>query len=230
MDVLLLDEDESKETKEGEKTLRERKAEAVECMAYVRDVLARGGKGEIEEERLVSEEEYKRRQKNKEKERANTPLSLKPVLPPPRLASSETTSHAAAKPRSTLTTTDPATPISSLTKTAVSYPSTTNPISSSTPVASFSSRINQTPQPKPKLTMTKAPVTGPKKIIPPWEHTPSKFSDDSPYAGESLPRVPPASTPAPSRKPVDYSIPRIPPPAAEAPPESTRADPLGVLR
>ena len=231
VDILLLDEDESKETKQGEKTLRERKAEAVECMAYVRDVLSRGGKGEIEEERLIGEEEYKRRRRNKEMEKANLPSISKPVLPPPRIASSETPSRATAKTHTSPAATEPATPISSLSKSPVLHPPT-NSTSSNKPFSSVSSRVNQTPPPRSKPPMTKAPViVEPKKLVPPWEHTPSNFSGDSPYAAESLPRLPPASTTATPRKSASYSIPRIPHPSTnETPPESTHADPLGVLR
>jgi TBC1 domain family member 5 len=223
VDVLLLDEDESKEVKEGEKTMRERKAEAVQCMAYVRDVLSRGGKGEIDEERLVSGVEYQRRQRNKE-ERSSTlesrqSLSSKPKPLPTRIASSDTTSHAAGRPRSVPTAT---TPIASLTKIPVPHPSPrlTSPIPSNT----FSSMANQAPQPRPQPVTTKAAGSEPKNVVQPWERTP-RFSGDSPYTNESLPRFPPTST-------VGHgSMSRVSPSTTNtAPPESPHADPLGVLR
>jgi TBC1 domain family protein 5 len=236
VDVLLLDEEVAQETKEGQKTLRQKKTEAVECMAYVRDVLSRGGKGEVDEERLVSEEEYRgRRQRKEETERADAapvhtePPPPKPVLPPPRIASSEGTSDSMAKPRTMLSTRDSTRPISSLTRTPVApnqTPLTSSPNTLNIPLAS---RGNPVPRSRPKPPATTA--AEPKKVSPPWQHTRSNFSDNSPFASGSLPRLPPPSTTAPPRKPPDHSLSRSSPPntndTAHEPP---RADPLGVLR
>lgn len=232
VDVLLLDDDGSKEAKEGEKTLRERKAEAVQCMAYVRDVLSRGGKGGIDQERLVSEE-YKRQQRNYEKEGSSTleshhSPSSKPVTISTGAVASATTSRATGKPRSAPIATSP---ISSLTKTPIPL---TSPglASSSTPLASFSSRANQTPQPRLKALTAKVPGSEPKHVVQPGELAPSKFSGDSPYTNESLYRLPSSST-THSRDSADGrdSISRVSPSTAEPPPpELPHADPLGVLR
>ncbi|OSX64831.1 hypothetical protein POSPLADRAFT_1123881, partial [Postia placenta MAD-698-R-SB12] len=68
VDTLLLDE-ESPENEEQLKIIRSRKREALECLAYVRDVL-KGSVTEVEDERLVGEEERKRRQSLQEEEAA----------------------------------------------------------------------------------------------------------------------------------------------------------------
>ena len=64
VDTLLLDEGELKDDA-AKKTLHKRKQEALESLAYVRDIL-KGTVVEVEDDRLVGEEEVKRR-KEKEK-------------------------------------------------------------------------------------------------------------------------------------------------------------------
>ncbi|KAF8590477.1 RabGAP/TBC [Ramaria rubella] len=215
VDVLLLDEDDTKEINGGRGALQKKKAEAVECMAYVRDILSRGGKGDIDEERLVSEEEYrKRRSKIQEKERvgdvtanADEPSHPpKPVLPPPPTASSGDQQHSLSNPHAMLSTRNSAAPVSSLTRAPIPPLLTSN-------------------NPSTSLIPTTA---GTKKVAPPWAHTPSNFLGDSPYATGSLPRLPPPSTTAPLRKRSDHTVPQIPP--GDIPSASPRADPLGVLR
>jgi len=233
---LLLDEETTQETKEGGKTLRQKKSEAVECMAYVRDVLARGGKGEVDEERLVSEEEYqRRRQRKEEKEKAAAaPIHTeapqpKPVLPPPRIASAEDTPETIGKPRTMLSTRDSTRPISSLSRTPVIPTQTSLTPSPNTPSIPLASRANSIPRSRPKPPTTATPE--PKKVAPPWQHTRSNFSGDSPFASGSLPRLPPPSTTAPPRKTPDHSLARSSPldpgDTAHEPPQ---ADPLGVIR
>lgn len=226
VDVLLLDED-SKEIRQSEKTLRERKTEAMQCMAYVRDVLSRGGEGEIDEKQLIKVDGYNSQRRDTNIERTS---SIEDIQPPPsnlvrRAASSETISHTTVgKPRSALTTTESATPVLSFTKTTPHPPiGVTLPIR---PLTSFSSRANQTPQPRLKPVPNKATRSGPKKVLP-WGQTPSTYSSDSPYAGESSHRFPSPST-TPSHKVADPPISPLPN-TAEAPPESPQADPLGVL-
>ncbi|OBZ75172.1 TBC1 domain family member 5 [Grifola frondosa] len=81
VDTLLLDEGEGTPDAQA-KTIQNRKREALECLSYVRDVL-KGTVTEVEEERLISEEESKRRAKTKEqkdKERAQA-ASREPPTP-----------------------------------------------------------------------------------------------------------------------------------------------------
>lgn len=59
MDTLLLDED-ACQPEERTKKVRESKREALEALAYVRDVLL-SGSTDVDEERLMSEEDFKKR-------------------------------------------------------------------------------------------------------------------------------------------------------------------------
>ena len=227
VDVLLLDE-EAQETNEGRTTLRLKKKEAVECMAYVREVLASGGTGEVDEERLVSEEEYKKgRQRKEEKERAaaapesNQP---QPVSPLPRIASPEVTLDATAK--TMLSTRNSMRPIPSLTRTAFTHAETPLTPTRNALNTSFTSRVGHVPRSKPRPLSTSAEA---QKIVPPWQHTRSNFSEHSSFASGSLPRLPPPSTTAPPRRPSDHSLSR-PQDMDNVKHESPRTDPLGVLR
>ena len=71
VDTLLLDEGENAAEDQAKK-IRARKREALESLAYVRDVL-RGSVTDIEEERLVGEEEFRRRKERLEKEKDGAP-------------------------------------------------------------------------------------------------------------------------------------------------------------
>jgi TBC1 domain family protein 5 len=96
VDTLLLDEDADKSEERAQK-VRESKREALEALAYVRDVLLSGGT-DVDEERLLSEEEFKKRrraQQEKEEQAATSTrreeprssfdkavISVPPVLKP----------------------------------------------------------------------------------------------------------------------------------------------------
>jgi len=212
VDVLLQDEETAKDTG---KSLAERKREAIECMAYVRDVMAQGGKGEIDEERLVGEEEYQRRKHQNTIANLPTPQPPKPAAQLPPVTIPRTESH--ARQKSSLGTKEGFTPTSGLPRTP--------PVSSnipSEPLTRLSSGpITQLPKTKaskpPPLNMNPPP----KKVIPPWEHTPSNFSADSPYTA-SLPRLPPPLS--------TTSRTFSPQPSIMSPsePEAPKSDPLGV--
>ncbi|KAF8520166.1 hypothetical protein BU17DRAFT_47025 [Hysterangium stoloniferum] len=220
VDVLLLDEDDANKTPQTEKTLKERKREAIECMAYVRDVLARGGKGEIEEERLVSEEEYKRRrlQASSSKE-VDAPQPPKPVMHLPRASVSHITTELSPPSQGSLSTNEAtiAPPISPLARIPISHPlaSAAPPDLPLSPFSRGGSRI------APPLETAEPP----RKVIPPWEHTPSNFSGEPRFA---LPRIPPPSGTAPARNTSDHHIARGSPVIAMATPEPPQSDPLGV--
>jgi TBC1 domain family protein 5 len=66
VDTLLLSEDADESEGRAEK-VRESKREALEALAYVRDILL-SGSTDVDEERLMSEEEFKRRKAQQEKE------------------------------------------------------------------------------------------------------------------------------------------------------------------
>ena len=96
VDTLLLDED-ADESEERAQKVKESKREALEALAYVRDVLL-SGSTEVDEERLMSEEEFKKRrraQQEKEEQAATSTrreeprssfdkavISVPPVLKP----------------------------------------------------------------------------------------------------------------------------------------------------
>ncbi|KAI9456458.1 RabGAP/TBC [Russula earlei] len=73
VDTLLLDED-ANQSEERAKKVRESKREALEALAYVRDVLL-SGSTDVDEERLVGEEEFKRRRKAQREKQAQTAKS-----------------------------------------------------------------------------------------------------------------------------------------------------------
>ena len=76
VDTLLLDED-ADESEERAQKVRESKREALEALAYVRDVLL-SGSTDVDEERLMSEEEFKKRRKaQQEKEEQAATLSTR---------------------------------------------------------------------------------------------------------------------------------------------------------
>ena len=73
VDTLLLSED-TNESEERAKQVRESKREALEALAYVRDVLL-SGSTDVDEERLMSEEEFKRRQRAQQEKEEQTVTS-----------------------------------------------------------------------------------------------------------------------------------------------------------
>lgn len=204
VDVLLLDDEEFKQT---DRPLDERKQEAIECMAYVRDVLAQGGKCEIDEERLVSGEEYKRRKQQNE---TSVPQMPKPVVHPPTLLNTRADDR--VKSLMSPAREDTFTPLSSLPRT----PHASAPLSPDA-ISRFSSQ---------SMTQSRMAVTGAssrRRIIPPWQHTPSDFSGDTPYTRAVLPRPPPPSSsgPVPTKSPF---------PPSEGSLDHFHSDPLGAMR
>ncbi|KAI8999038.1 rab-GTPase-TBC domain-containing protein [Trametes punicea] len=84
VDTLLLDESEI-EDEAAKKTVGKRKREALECLSYVRDVL-QGTVTDVEDERLVGEEEMKRRrEKERQEKEAAEALSRRHSTPHPPL-------------------------------------------------------------------------------------------------------------------------------------------------
>lgn len=217
VDTLLLDE-ESPENEEQLKIIRSRKREALECLAYVRDVL-KGSVTEVEDERLVGEEERKRRQSLQEEEAAEAAKAHnKPAMPsPPQPAASPPAgSRPVAMPSRPTRTAEPPS-LRPLPKAAADFLRQGTVEGARPPLSSSSPSDN-------------ASKTAP---IAPWSYTRSDFSiRDSPIT--SLPRVPPrTSTMLPTNKPA-FSPPRVAEQpvsrADQAPRRVIEQDPLGVLR
>jgi hypothetical protein len=86
VDTLLLDED-ADESEERTKKVRESKREALEALAYVRDVLL-SGSTDVDEERLMSEEEFKKRRRAQQEKEVQAATSTEnPGRPSIKLSS-----------------------------------------------------------------------------------------------------------------------------------------------
>jgi len=243
VDTLLLDETNVKD-EEQTKTLQNRKRDALESLAYVRDIMKGSvNPSEIEEDRLISEEEgKKRRAKAKQEAEASDNAATAPgpqmpikdrlaVIPSPPLP-------AAALPSPS---------VDSRSKSA-GWRSTTDYFA--TPSASLPRGLSAGKLPSSSLRHVSPPSTSspsPSILTPnsnnvamaPWHHTKSSFSStDSSLTG--LPRLPPKSsmTLHPNhgspRPPLSFS------PPVQTPPETTTSrdqpprrdvsyDPLGAI-
>ncbi|TBU29006.1 RabGAP/TBC [Dichomitus squalens] len=200
VDTLLLDEGDVNDDV-GRKTVQKRKREALESLAYVRDIL-KGTVHDIEEERLLGEEEAKRRREKarREKEAAEA-LSRRTSTPhPPIPAASipiETRPQGTGTrrsqdyfmPHATSSSSPPtkSAPVPAVVAHPPAKPSRPPPLSASVP-ALPSSQSFSLPTSSP---ITKTPTsTGVSPFSAPWNYTKSDFaSSDSPIA--NLPRVPP---------------------------------------
>ncbi|KZT11595.1 RabGAP/TBC [Laetiporus sulphureus 93-53] len=222
VDTLLQDE-ESVRDENQKKTVRNRKREAVECLAYVRDVL-KGTVTDVDEERLVSEEEFKRRkelrkQQEKEKEESRNRQRAAPLVPQPA-ATASPVQIASHRPRgstdSLLRQMTAGSPSRSAIHTSPSQPSLH--VSSSLP-------------PNPSALRQNADA----KVVAPWNFTRSDFSSrESPIA--TLPRVPPPTSTALRPQPATSAFSPLAPVSkqqrATSPdqaPRTVQQDPLGAL-
>lgn len=197
VDTLLLD-DKTQEEKADDhtKSVKERKREAIESLAYVRDVL-KGlvPPGQVEEDRLLSEDEVKRRRDQTKKDAAEATASTASTASNAISESARRSSDSPPQLRATLTPPKPA---------AITLPRF--PSHSSTPSRRpvqdyFSSRSPPQPSSLPPSTRVKelspSPVpptssvlTPNKSSVPlaPWNYTPSAFSKAS--TTPNLPRMP----------------------------------------
>ncbi|EMD34418.1 hypothetical protein CERSUDRAFT_158895 [Gelatoporia subvermispora B] len=191
VDALLQDEGSSTD-EEKTNAIRKKKREALESLSYVRDVL-KGNATEVDEERLVGEEEWNRR-KSKERQdkeakeaaaalsrQGNTPTPPQPVATAPIPASRSPPASSRAVPDYF---TPPRVPLPKLPQPAA-------------PPAAAASR----PTPL-SSTFTSYPVNRDPDFNPtpyaPWNHTRTDFSgDNTPLA--ALPRPPPRTSTAPVR-------------------------------
>lgn len=206
VDTLLLDGD-ADQSEERTKKVRESKREALEALAYVRDVL-NSGSTDVDEERLMSEEEFKKRRKALQEkqdhaatstEEPKSPFNENVISPPPVSKSAASTPGAhAPRPRA-----------------VASHSVVPSPRSSS-----FDSpRLGATAH-----AVTPAVQEG--KSRAPWNYTRSNFS--SPLGG--------FSAEVPSLAPLPRASTGLTPPAAAVQnsqptqtPPSRLHDPLGVL-
>jgi TBC1 domain family member 5 len=210
VDTLLLSED-ADESEERTKKVRESKREALEALAYVRDVLL-SGNTDVDEERLMSEEEFKRRrraQQEKEEQAATSkeePRSSfdKAVISVPPVSKPAAQIQATNTPRPRAVASLSALPSSS---------------------SSFDSpRLEASKSPRASASVTTSPGQESKA---PWNYTRSNFS--SPLSG--------FSAEVPSLAPLPRASTALTPPtgAVQSPPSnqtptSRLHDPLGVLQ
>ena len=211
VDALLQDEDEVTDA-ERLKSIQSKKREALESLAYVRDVL-NSGVTKVEEERLWSEQKFERRSREETAghprnpgsfERSNRPQINKPqpVAPIP-LHAGESRPHDAGDFRSSQIVS------SSLPREPSPLSQPRQSLAASLPVrrslhspsASLSS---------PSQVLASGP--GPSGSLAPWHSTPSGFSVVAPTVAPALPRIPPptSTTYRPARTPsgqVDPSSP-----------------------
>ncbi|KAI0637423.1 hypothetical protein C8Q77DRAFT_1097485 [Trametes polyzona] len=237
VDTLLLDESEADEA--AKKTVEKRKREALECLSYVRDVL-KGAVTEVEDERLVGEEELKRRREKERQEReAAEALSRRHSTPHPPLPAAatpiEARPQAIAARRSQesgyfaphgAASNSPPMPTVSLPPAAstVRHPPKLSSVASAPPPSTI-----------PTANSLQSPTLQSPTMSAPWNYTRSAFSSGAPPIA-TLPRVPPrTSTVLPRAGPLPPSF-RPPPPTAPPPSENTKPkpkpppyDPLGAI-
>ncbi|EPQ58582.1 RabGAP/TBC [Gloeophyllum trabeum ATCC 11539] len=224
VDTLLQDEDNRAE--DDLKSVQERKREALECLAYVRDVLTSGATF-VEEERLVGEEEFKRRKAKAQEEpppesSARTAQEPLPVVTLPRPVAPPVPPSNESRPR----------PYHSGTADGLA-PSRSPP--SARFARSPSPPVVRSPPPSrssPATPMVLAPNTSGMPMAP-WNYTKSSFSEPASHIA-TLPRPPPrVSTVSPSNY-IAPSRPPVPdPPQVVSPTQGERRevqqDPLGAL-
>jgi len=238
VDTLLLDGSGVKDEEQA-KVLQNRKREALESLAYVRDIMkGTVNPSEIEGDRLISEEEVmKRRVKTQQEKEASDKASSTATLP-----------QISTKDRLAITPTPPQ-PAAAAVPSA-GWRSTTDYFA---PSPSLPGRPPSTKLPSSSLRQVTPPSTffTPSVLTPnsqstpmaPWVHTRSSFaSSESPLA--TLPRLPPKSSMTlhpshgSSRLPSPFPPPAYPP--AQSPPETNVSrdqpprrnvpyDPLGAI-
>ena len=241
VDTLLLDE-ESDDTDR----IRERKREALECLSYVRDVLkGTVSAGDVEEGRLLGEEELKKRKMAMEERRAAE--DRRAAAEAAEKLAKATAAHLAS---SVPTPPQPAvaapptlharTPASMRRMPDIISPEPTFPRSAiRAPIVSSRAQMTRQKPPSPTPTVSVLPPNSGTNVVPlaPWNHTRSAFATtESPIA--TVPRMPSKPSAASSvrhgtaaRMTGSYSASQTPPedtnaPRAQPPPQ----DPLGVLR
>ncbi|EJD06088.1 uncharacterized protein FOMMEDRAFT_104560 [Fomitiporia mediterranea MF3/22] len=223
VDALLLDEGSDRDADEL-KRIRNRKREAIESLAHVRDLL-KATTSDIDEERLYGEEEYKRRKRTPPPQANEIKQSASPPPRPPEPAAAARLSLEHRRQRSSPSPrTSPSVPIASLPRTPAIIQQQRDP----TP-------INRTLQaatlPRQRSgSSTSNPNPTPESDQPyraPWNYTRSNFSTPS-VDTAVLPRLPPRS----SRSPVSLHSDSSTYPTNQVPARQVRKasnDPLGAI-
>ena len=219
VDTLLLDEGDA----DDKESIRKRKREALESLAYVRDAL-KGNATDLQEERLIGEEERKRREakqrldREKEAQRQRDIEQSAPKPPQP----------AAAPPSPTR----PQTIVTSRSPSAINAA----PMATARSPPKFGTMESSHPSALPSPRLPPPPAS--QKPITPWNYTRSDFSSNSSPI-TSLPRIPPPTSTA--RWATPPTTPAFPPPSAsvveasqsasrdQAPRRGVQQDPLGAL-
>ena len=221
VDTLLLDEGDSGTS--DKESIRKRKQEALESLAYVRDAL-KGNVTDLQEERLIGEEERRRRDakerldQEKEAQRQRDIEQSAPKPPQPAAAPPSPT-----RPQS-IATSRSSSAISSAPLATARSPPKFGTIASSHPSSLPSPRFPPTPASQ--------------KPIAPWNYTRSDFSSNSSPI-TSLPRIPPPTSTAqwatppttPAFPPLSASVAETSQSASrdQAPRRGVQQDPLGAL-
>ncbi|KAH9843016.1 RabGAP/TBC [Rhodofomes roseus] len=217
VDTLLQDEGDAN----NKDTIRKRKQEALESLAYVRDVL-KSNTTDIQEERLIGEEERKRREakerseKEKEDERRRDIERSTPKLPQPAAAPSRPQGLVTSRSSSAISSSHPG-------------------IARSPPKFGTIASSHPSTLPSPRIPPS---LAAPQNPIAPWTYTRSDFSSNSSPI-TSLPRIPPPTSTAqwtptpttPAFPPPSASLSEVPPNASrdQAPRRGVEHDPLGAL-
>lgn len=239
VDTLLLD-DSDIQDEEKVKTIRDRKREALESLAYARDILkGTVAPSEIDEERLIGEEAARKMTLHRQQEEA---LESNILLP----------SQVIAQEGMRTTPTPPQPAASTLTEPKIVQTlGRRKPSDHFPPASPFGRSAPNITASKPPAPVPRQPTTSPApnavpaivartsyaKTFAPWNHTRSSFSaGDSPLA--SLPRLPPKTSTflrpgvslptaslAPSQAGAESVISRDQPPR-----RNVQQDPLGVLQ
>lgn len=195
VDVLLQDETEV----EDRQRLQKRKREALESLSYVRDVL-NGNNVEIEEARLLSEEEVLKRSSSKG-----------PIIQP-------------SSPSSSVTAPLPVPVVDSRQRNANLWDHR-----SRSPPQSPLHTVSPIPTVRGLALPSKAEASSIDTAAPPWNHTRSSFSGSlSSFPAETLPRLPPPTLTGPSRSSPGTSQQKISDQMSHRTPAHN--DPLGALR
>ncbi|KAI0059095.1 RabGAP/TBC [Artomyces pyxidatus] len=220
VDTLLLDEGESEERA---KKVRADKREALESLAYVRDVL-QGNVAEVEEERLMAEEELKRRKEVRRLENERLALGspptsayehVHPISPPPPLRPAAPVAPPAHVPKP---------------RPVAAQPVLQPPLE---PPRASSFNAPRLDSPKGMASSLSAPRNAPRA---PWNYTRSNFTTPGGF-GAAVPTLAPLPRASTVRIPSAPSLSTYPPVAADqqgsralTPPTKGPHDPLGVLQ
>jgi TBC1 domain family member 5 len=214
VDTLLLDEDDD-QSEERVKQVRESKREALEALAYVRDVLL-SGNTDIDEERLMSEDDFKRRRRAQQEKQEQTATSTEePMSSFNRAVISIPPASKPAAPMQAANTPRP--------RAIVSHSVLPSPSSS------FNSPRPGAPKGSSRASAFTVTSTAQEaKPLPPWNYTRSNFSSPSSGFSAEVPSLAPLPKASTTLAPPAAAVQNPPSPNTQPAP-SRLHDPLGVL-